>query len=178
MTFLSTAVLFALFVLCLTSCSGLISFRICIFGLEIKYICGTTVKSTKGNRVEKGFNLTNTRERGERSERGRRRLRMAQGSLLIHPRDGPSSRLQSIPSSHWDSNFLFPLPPRAWSSTTAGMVSSSRTRTRVLLLVVVVALRLAAITYDEGVSKRNFHFSSYPRSSPKQVFFPPPRVWL
>jgi len=37
--------------------------------------------------------------------------------------------------------FLSPLPPRNWSSTTACMVSGSRTRTRVpVLIVVVVAL--------------------------------------
>jgi len=55
MTFLSTALLSALFVLCSISCFGLIPFHIRIFDLEIKCIHGTTAKSTKGNRVEKGL---------------------------------------------------------------------------------------------------------------------------
>ena len=46
-----------------------------------------------------------------------------------------------------------------WSTTTARMVSGSRSRIRVsVLMIVVVALRLATVSYDEGVSKRIIHF--------------------
>jgi hypothetical protein len=83
---------------------------------------------------------------------------------------GPSFRLKSVPSSHWDSHFFFPLPPRAWSTTTARMVSGSHSRIRVsVLMVIVVALQLATVSYDEGVSKRSIQFSCYCRNSPKQV---------
>jgi len=110
----------------------LISFQICVFGFESKCIHGTTVKYTKGNRIEKGFDITNARGRGTQTECGC--LRMAQGSLLIHAKDGLSSRLKSVSSSHWDSHFLFPLPPRAWSSTMARMVSGCRSRSHVPVL--------------------------------------------
>jgi len=50
------------------------------------------------------------------------------------------------------------------------MVSGSRSRIRIsVLMVVVVALRLATVSYDEGVSKRIIHFSCYCHNSPKQV---------
>jgi len=64
-------------------------------------------------------------------------------------------------SSHLDSHFLLPLLLRALSSTTGYMLSGSRSHTHVPLLVVtvVVALRLAAVSYNEGVSKRVVHFS-------------------
>jgi len=47
------------------SCSGLISFQICVFGFESKCIHRTTVKYTRGNRIEKGFNPANVRGRHE-----------------------------------------------------------------------------------------------------------------
>ena len=41
-----------------TSCSGLTSSHVCVFGFECKFIHGTTVKHAEGNRIEKRFNLT------------------------------------------------------------------------------------------------------------------------
>lgn len=100
-----------------TSSSGLISLQIRVFGLKIKCIGGITVKYTKGNRTEKGSNL-----------RGPLRVVQA-GSLLIpsfptipEPKNRPV--LKSIPSSHWDFHFLFPLPPRASSSAAAARMVS------------------------------------------------------
>jgi len=43
--------------------SGIVSFQICVFGFESDCIHGTTVKYTKGNRIEKGFNPANARGR-------------------------------------------------------------------------------------------------------------------
>jgi len=61
--------------------------------------------------------------------------------------------------SQRDFHLLFPVPHRAWSSTTARMISGSRSRTRVpVLIIIVVALRLAAVSYDDRVSKAIVHF--------------------
>ena len=151
-----------------TSCPGLISFQVYAFGFESECIHGITVKYMKGNTIEKGFSTTNVRGRGIQTERGC--LRAAQGSSLTHPKDGLSSRLKSVSSSHWNSHFFFPLPLRAWLSTTARIVSSCSSRTRVpVLIAVVVALGLVAVSYDEEVSERIVHFSCRYRNSPMQV---------
>jgi len=58
--------------------------------------------------------------------------------------------------------------------TTARMVSGSRSRTRVpVLIVVVVALRPAAVSYDQGVSKPRGNSSRWGRNSPRQVHLAP-----
>ena len=68
---------------------------------------------------------------------------------------------------------LFPLPPRAWLKTVR-MVSGSRTLTCVpVLIVIVVALRPAAISYDQGVSKPIVNSSRCRRNSLKQVCLTP-----
>ena len=69
---------------------------------------------------------------------------------------------------------LFPLPPRAWSTTTARMVSGSRIRSCVpVLIFVVVDLRPAAVSYDQEVSKPIVNFSRCRRNSPRQVCLAP-----
>jgi len=103
-------------------------------------------------------------------------LTRAAGSLLIPSfstvpeltryKNGPVFSFAVHPQFPMKFPLLFPLRPRAWSTTTARKVSRSRVP---VLIIVIVALRLDAISYDKGVRKPIVNFSRCHRNLPKHV---------
>ena len=117
----------------------------CVFGSKIKCIHGTTVRYTKGNRIEKGFSITNARGGGTQTKT--RLLTRGAGFFVDPPKRWPVFSFEI--------RLQFPLLPLSPSSSSLVVDDGAYGRRLSFSYSCssVVALGLAAVSYDEGVSK-------------------------